>query len=143
MESEIKITFEKMHLRSIAITTPSSSSVNVGNHGRGCPCKSYEDCSSKTKKRRLRDLRSKYSQEQLCAAVAPNNKICCKYSLPNDEQDGETFINKVLAMYMIYQEENMKCFELIINAYSEINFILLMRKFRLPKKMLSSKYNCN
>lgn len=34
------------------------------------------------------------------AAVAPNNKIRCEYLLPNDEQDGETFINKIVAMYM-------------------------------------------
>lgn len=59
MESEIKITFKKIHLKSIANTVPSvnSSSGNVENRGRG-PRKSY-DYNSRTKKRRLYELRSK------------------------------------------------------------------------------------
>lgn len=60
MESEIKITFKKIHLKSIANIVPSvnSSSGNVENRGRG-PRKSYEDYNIRTKKRRLYELRSK------------------------------------------------------------------------------------
>lgn len=52
MESEIKITLKKIHLRSVAITSPSDSlsSGNARNRGRGRPRKSYEDCSIRPKK---------------------------------------------------------------------------------------------
>jgi len=100
MENEIKITFKKMNLRSVAIPSPSNSSASGNARNRDRPRKLYEHCSSKNKKRRVHELRSKYSQELLRAAVAPNKKKHCEYVLPNDEQDRETFINKILAMYM-------------------------------------------
>lgn len=78
MKSEIKITFTKINLKFVANINDNTSCGNIGNHDRGRPCKSYEDCSSKTKKRRVHKLRGKYNQELLRAAVMPNNKKRCK-----------------------------------------------------------------
>lgn len=98
MESDIKVTFKKINLKFVANINDITSFGNIGNRGRGRPYKSYEDCSSKTKKRRVHELRDKYNQELLRAAVTPKKR--CKCSLLNDEHDEETIKNKVLAMYM-------------------------------------------
>lgn len=50
MEKEIKITFKKIDIRPVATTSTNSLSGNVEHRSRGRPRKSYEDCSTNTKK---------------------------------------------------------------------------------------------
>lgn len=86
MKSYFEIAFKKINLISTCSkdTTSNSRQLDPNLRGRDCPRKSLENGSRQTKKRRSKELQSKYSQEELINAIVP----------PNNTQDFNKSKNK-------------------------------------------------
>jgi len=100
MKSYFEIEFKKINLISTCSKdiTSNSKQLDPNLRGRGRPRKSFENSSRQTKKRRFKELQSKYSQEELInAIVSPNNTQDFNKSKNKFSKD---LINGTLVLYM-------------------------------------------
>lgn len=150
---QITFTSNELHVNETLVSAiPSTSNTSTA---KGCPRVPYDEASESTKRRRIQEIRSTFSAEELKRAAEINNP-------QNNAQTSDNILNnkvkddlsdKILAMYMDLNLTKRKYDELRIHnkvlfdkIYPPYPFIVSAKKRCYPDNMLQIKVyvlNCN